>query len=118
MKNVVIFLNGLVLVGFGLWGYFQGRSATALIPVGFGTVLLVLYPSVRKEAMVMAHIAVLLTVLILIGLIKPLSAACERGDGGAIFRTSTMFISTLFALICFIKKFIDIRRARRTDASD
>ena len=64
----------------------------------------------------MAHIAVLLTLLILGGLVKPLTAALGREDGLAIARVSVMILSTIVALVFFIKSFVDVRRARAAAA--
>lgn len=107
-------INAVILIGFGLWAYLGSEtpSKTALIPVGFGAVLLSLYIGVKKENKVVAHIAVLLTLLILGGLVKPLTAALGREDGLAIARVSVMILSTVVALVFFIKSFIDVRRAR------
>ena len=55
----------------------------------------------------MAHIAVLLTLVILGGLVKPLTAAISREDGMAIMRVLVMIISTVVALFFFIKSFVD-----------
>ena len=54
------------LIAIGLWGYLEVTSPTALIPVGFGAALILCSSGVRKENKVVAHIAVLLTLLILI----------------------------------------------------
>lgn len=113
MKYLSSLVNALLLVVLGIWGYVTGGSVTALIPVAFGVILLILYPGVKKEAMVPAHIAVILTLIVAIALLKPLSAAWGRSDGPAIFRTIIMFISSVLALICFIKSFRDVRRARK-----
>ena len=61
-------INALILIGFGLWAYLGSDtpSKTALIPAGFGAVLLSLYKGVEKENKIIAHIAVLLTLLIVI----------------------------------------------------
>ena len=111
-------MNALILIGFGLWAYLGSDtpSKTALIPVGFGVVLLALYTGVKKENKVVAHIAVLLTLLILGGLVKPLTAALDRNDGLAIMRVAVMMASTVVALVFFIKSFIDVRRARAAAA--
>ena len=107
-------INALILIGFGAWAYFGSGtpSKTALIPVGFGVVILSLYKGVKKEDKIVAHIAVLLTLLILGGLVKPLLGALDRGDSLAIMRVSVMIVSTIVALFFFIKSFIDVRRAR------
>ena len=113
-------LNALILIGFGLWAYLGSDtpSKTALIPVGFGAMLLSLYRGVKKENKIVAHIAVLLTLLILGGLLKPLTAAVDREDGLAIMRVSVMIVSTIMALVFFIKNFIDVRRARASAARE
>jgi len=54
-------LNSIVLIAIGLWGYFETNAPTAFIPVGFGAILLLCTPGVRKENKVIAHVAVLLT---------------------------------------------------------
>jgi len=112
-------MNALILIGFGLWAYFGAEtpSKTALIPVGFGVVILSLYKGVKKEDKIVAHIAVLLTLLILGGLVKPLMGALDRNDGLAIARVAVMIISTVVALFFFIKSFIDVRRARAAKAA-
>ncbi len=111
-------INALILIGFGLWAYSGSEtpSKTALIPVVFGVVILSLYKGVKKEDKIVAHIAVLLTLLILGGLVKPLTAALGREDGLAIARVSVMILSTIVALVFFIKSFVDVRRARAAAA--
>lgn len=108
-------INALILIGFGLWAYLSSEtpSNTALIPVWFGVVLAIMVPGVKKENKIIAHVAVLLTLVILIALVvKPLPAALERSDGLAIMRVSVMILSTIVALVFFIKSFIDVRKAR------
>ena len=64
-------INALILIALSLWGYFSSEtpSMTALIPTAIGVVLLALNNGVKKENKVIAHIAVLLTLLSLIGLV-------------------------------------------------
>jgi hypothetical protein len=54
---------------------------------------------------VIAHIGVLVTVLILIGLGKPLGSQIEKGGIG-LFRVSIMMLSSLTAYVYFIRSFI------------
>jgi hypothetical protein len=115
-------INALILIGFGLWAFLEPKEATevasktALIPVGFGVLILLLYKGVKKEDKIIAHIAVLLTLLILGGLVKPLLGALDREDGLAIMRVAVMILSTIVALFYFIKSFVDVRRARAAAA--
>ena len=113
-------LNALLLVSIGAWGYFgsESPSPTALIPVGFGVVLLLLNPGVRKHNKAIAHIAVLLTLLILLGLAMPMKGAIERGDSLAIGRVAIMILSTVLAMVVFIKSFIDARKAKNASTDE
>ena len=107
-------LNAIILISMGLWGYFESESKaiTALIPVIIGIILLLVNKGVKNENKVLAHVAVLLTFLILLGLIKPLMGAFERENAYAIVRVLLMIISSLWAMISFIKSFISARKNR------
>lgn len=104
-------INAIVLILLGLWGYFGSEtpSLTAFIPVVTGLILLIITPGFKKGNRVIAHIAVVLTLVIFIALIKPLSGAIERLDNAAIIHVVIMMVSSLFALALFIKSFIDAR---------
>ena len=108
------FLNGLILTTLGLWGYFgsETRPITALKPVIIGAILLFLTQGIKNENKVIAHIAVVLTFLILIGLIKPLLGAVDRSNNAAIIRVGIMIFSTIVSMIFFIKSFINARKSR------
>ncbi len=107
-------INAITLIIFGAWGYFASDdpSPTAFIPVGFGIVLLALNNGVKKENKVIAHIAVVITLVVLIGLFMPLRGAIERADQPAVIRVALMILTTLMAMAFFIKSFIDARRKR------
>ncbi len=109
-------INAVLLIAMGLWAYFAAESApkTAFVPVGFGVVLLALNPGIKKENKVLAHIAVVLTLLVLLSLIMPLVGSINRGNGMAVIRVGIMMASSAFAMVCFIKSFKDARRARET----
>ena len=110
----VSLINAILLIALSAWGYFSSAtpSMTALIPAFIGVALLALNPGVKKENKVIAHIAVVLTLVVLIGLIKPLTGAIDRANNMAIFRVVVMMISTVAAMVYFIKSFIDARKAR------
>ena len=105
-------LNAVILISMGLWGYFESESKaiTALIPVIIGTILLLVNKGVKNENKALAHVAVLLTFLILFGLVKPLLGAFERENTYAVIRVLLMIISSLWAMISFIKSFISARK--------
>ena len=103
----ISFVNAITLISFGLWGYIAvDYSPTALIPVVFGVIILILNPGLKRENKVIAHIVVLLTFLILGGLVKPLMSTLESSNTMGITRVTLMMLSTLMALIVFIKSFI------------
>ena len=70
--HIASLVNAVSLIGLSLWGYLASSSPsiTALIPTFIGVVLIALNNGVKKENKVVAHIAVLLTLLILGGLVK------------------------------------------------
>ncbi len=106
------FINALVLIFLGSWAYFtsESPSLTALIPVFGGIILLAITPGFKKGNKVLAHIAVALTFILLLGLIKPLTGAIGRTDGPGITRVVVMMLSSLASVIVFVKSFIDARR--------
>ena len=57
-------------------------------------------------------IAVVLTFLVLLGLIKPLLGSLERTDTLAISRVAVMMFFTLVALIYFVRSFILARKKK------
>ncbi len=107
-------LNAVVLIAMGAWGYFGSitPSPTALIPVFFGIVLLVLTNSIRNEHKVLSHVAVVLTVLVVVALAaKPLGRALSENDTMAIVRIGAMIFTCVIALVYFIKSFMDARKS-------
>ncbi|MEM1447458.1 MAG: hypothetical protein AAF957_25675 [Planctomycetota bacterium] len=107
-------LNAILLVSLSGWGYFTSEtpSPTALIPAGIGVLLLLMNPGVKSHNKVIAHIAVLLTLIVLLGLVMPLRGALKRDDTMALVRVAVMMVSTVVAMVYFVKSFIDARKAR------
>ena len=112
--HTVSLINSLVLVIMGLWGYFESdsRPITALIPVIVGIILVLINNGVKKENKIIAHIAVLLTLIITIGLIKPFLGSLEKANITGTIRVSLMIISSLWAMIAFIQSFIAARKSK------
>ncbi|PID29335.1 MAG: hypothetical protein CR982_03005 [Candidatus Cloacimonadota bacterium] len=105
-------INAITLITLPLWGYFSSDtpSLTALIPTAIGVILLFLYKGLKNENKTIAHIAVIFTVIVLIGLIKPTLGAMDREDSLALIRVGVMVLTTIVAIILFVKSFIDARR--------
>ena len=117
MKPFILsMINSTILISMGSWSYLinESRPITALIPVFVGSCLLLLNKRVKNEDKVGSHLAVLLTLLIIIGLLKPLLGSFERDNYQAIFRIALMEITSILALLSFIKSFIETRKNRKT----
>ncbi len=108
-------LNAAALIVLSAWAYLgsDDPSLTALIPGGFGMALLLCQQGVIRENKAIAHVAAVLTLVVLIALLMPLSGAIGRGDTLAIVRTGLMAATSLVALIAFVQSFIAARKARR-----
>ena len=107
-------INALILITLGSWAYFSSDSPsfTALIPVFAGIILLFLFRGIKAGNRVAGHIAVIITLMILIGLIKPLTGAVGRGDDMAIARVGIMMLTGIYALIIFVKEFFQVRKSK------
>jgi len=106
-------LNSICLIVIGLWGYLEVSSPTALIPVGFGAALIFCSPGVKKENKVIAHIAVLLTLIILIALVgMRLPKSIDQGGLGLI-RVLLMIGTSVLSMVYFIISFIENRKVRK-----
>ena len=112
--NTVSLINSIVLISMGLWGYFESdsRPITALIPVIAGVILLLINSGVKKENKIASHVAVLLTLLIIIGLVKPFLGALDRENIAGIIRVSAMILTSFWAIITFVQSFISARKSK------
>lgn len=108
-------LNALTLIILGSWAYVASStpSITALIPVLGGIILIIITPGFKKGNRVFAHAAVTLTLILLLGLIKPLAGTIGRSDNQGTIRVLIMMAASLTAMIVFIKSFIDARRSSK-----
>ena len=103
-------INSLSLIFIGLWGYLEVVSPTALIPVVFGVILLLCTNGLKKQNKLIAHIAVLLTLVILLALIfMRLPKSLDSGGIGLI-RVIIMILTSIFSMVYFVKSFIANRK--------
>ena len=109
-------INAGALIIMGLWGYFATQSGTAFIPVGFGVILALCSPGVKSENKIVAHVAVLLTLLMLLALLGMRLPKAINAGGAGLIRTIIMIVTSVLAMVAFIKSFIDARKARKSAA--
>ena len=102
--HIASLVNGIILIVIGLWGYLESSSATSLIPVGIGAVLLLLNKGVKNSNKLIAHIAVLITLLSFAN-IMPLRSALSDGRSEAVLRIIIMLSSSVYAMVFFYQKF-------------
>jgi uncharacterized membrane protein (UPF0136 family) len=103
-------LNSITLIVIGLWGYFDVDSPTALIPVFFGVLLFLCNNGVKNENKVIAHIAVLLTLLLLIALVGMRLPKSIDSGGIGLYRVLAMILTSTLAMVAFIRSFINARK--------
>ena len=117
---------GLLLSGVGLVGYLaptvfgavgeKGTSATALIPTGFGAVLVLCglivlaKPTLRKHVM---HLVAMVGLLGAAGGFMPLTRnEFDFSKSGTVAGALMIVLSVAFVGLC-VKSFIDARKARK-----
>lgn len=106
-------LNSIVLISLGLWGYIDYtdvQSPTALIPVGFGVILLLCTIGLKKENKIIAHVAVLLTLFILVALVGMRLPKSLDSGGVGLFRVIAMIATSVLSMVAFVLSFIKARR--------
>ena len=114
-------INALTLIVLGLWGYIDVSNYklstivsfehwTALITVLFGIILLLCNKGIQNSNKAIAHVAVVLTLVVLIALVgKRLPISIDQGGVG-LFRVLAMSLSSFIAFIAFIRSFIENRK--------
>ena len=119
--QIMNLINALTLLALGLWGYIDVSNYklttiisfehwTALITVLFGIILLLCNRGIQNSNKAIAHIAVVLTLLVLIALVgKRLPISIDQGGVG-LFRVLAMSLSSFIAFIAFIRSFIENRK--------
>jgi len=113
-------LNALTLIIMGGWGAYATQlesSWTPLIPVIGGLILLACQKGVAAENKMIAHIAVLVTLLLVLGVARPLMSAVGDGDTMGMVRTGAMVITGILAMVAFIGSFRAARKAREASNS-
>ena len=104
--SIVNLINGLILIIAGLYGYFGitgstgTASVTALIPAAFGLLLVVLSLFWNKAPKVVSHIAIVLTLLLLIMILNRFMKVEIWNETKYVFLIC--IISNAFALFVFI----------------
>ena len=102
-------VNAILLISVGGWGYLESGSPTSLIPVVIGIILVLLNKGIKKQNKIVAHIAVLVT-LLGFALIMPLMKALDDGRNDAILRILIMLSSSVYAMVFFVRSFIQARK--------
>lgn len=109
-------INAITLIVLSLWGFVEIglSSTTALIPAAAGVLLLACQRGVKEDNKIMAHLAVLITLALLLALLIPLGSALRADYEAplALLRMGLMVASCGLALLAFARSFIAARNAR------
>tara|TARA_B100001029_G_C15052695_1_gene451964 strand:- start:1139 stop:1477 length:339 start_codon:yes stop_codon:yes gene_type:complete len=103
-------INSFTLIILSFWGYLDTGSGTAFIPFGFGLFLLLCHNGLKKENKIIAHVAVLLTLILLIALVVMRLPKSLDAGGIGLYRVIFMIITSFIAMLTFIQSFIKARR--------
>ena len=95
-----------------IWEYLTHSTLTItpLIPMFIGIILLFCTNGIKNQNKIIAHIAVFITLLALVGLFKPLASAISDSRGLSVFRVSLMLITCISSMIAFVRSFIAARK--------
>ena len=115
-------INSLTLILMPLWAYltYEGtaekpeQSITALIPLFLGIILFLCNNGIKKENKVIAHIAVVVTFIALLGLFMPLKAAIAEDRTLSLVRVTIMLFTGMLAMITFVRSFIANRKSKQS----
>ena len=115
-------INSLTLILMPLWAYltYEGtaekpeQSITALIPLFLGIILFLCNNGIKKENKVIAHIAVVVTFIALLGLFMPLKAAIAEDRTLSLLRVAIMLFTGMLAMITFVRSFIANRKSKQS----
>ena len=110
-------INSLTLILMPLWSYltYEGTvekpdQSIIFIPLFLGVILLLCTKGIKNNNKIIAHVAVLITLIAIGGLSKPLMSAIEEGRNLGVFRVSLMVLTSIIAMITFVKSFIEARK--------
>jgi Ca2+/Na+ antiporter len=102
MKNHQIMIaNALILIVTGLIGYISSGSPTALIADGIGVILLILSFPTKNDNAVVAHIAVVLT---LITAVMFWIVGFNRANNMILVMAAVTSLAFVFYILNFIKR--------------
>ena len=94
----------------GVYRLHRRSAPTALIPVGFGVILLLCTIGLKKENKIIAHVAVLLTLVILVALVGMRLPKSLDSGGVGLFRVIAMIVTSVLSMVAFVLSFIKARR--------
>lgn len=111
---MISMMNAFILLGLGLWGYLgtASQSPVELIPVFIGALLMSFVQKLRYGSKSYTRISLILTSLILVALVKPLTDAVVLTDSTAMIRVCVMMVSCAITLGFLVRKLVKVRKGR------
>ncbi|MEM7242257.1 MAG: hypothetical protein AAF429_08735 [Pseudomonadota bacterium] len=107
-------INAIVLIIMADWAYLSADVPhfMMLIPAIVGFILIFCNRGIKRDDKMIAHIAVLLTCLMLLSGLWYVVQGLRLGDMLMVLRNGAMSGTSILAMVYFIKSFRDARRAR------
>ena len=90
------------------------QTITALNPLIIGVILILCNNGIKNENKVIAHIAVVVTLIALLGLFMPLKAAIAEDRTLSLVRVAIMLFTGMLAMITFVRSFIANRKSKQS----
>ena len=101
-------INSLVLLIIGLWGFGASGwgSTTALIAPSFGVLFLILMPFFNKGNKTVIYAVMVLTLILMIALLRPLTREMGQNDYQGVLRVATMMFSCITTTVVYYRNFL------------
>ncbi|TVR86901.1 MAG: hypothetical protein EA411_09235 [Saprospirales bacterium] len=108
-------IAGFTLIVFSLWAWFSAENGswTALLPVGFGGIFLILSNGIKNGNRKVLIALTAYSILVTLALYMPFQRAWEGGDNLATIRTLIMVGVCVVAVIAYIKSFPHFGREKK-----
>ena len=106
-SNQAAIINSIILLSIGLWGYAANNFSahTAIVPIGFGILLMVLSRYMKNENKLIHYIVFGLTLVIMVAMLRPFLRNAEQEDLNGMIRVGLEMAACAMALIIYIRNF-------------
>jgi uncharacterized membrane protein (UPF0136 family) len=111
----VAFINSIVLLIVGFWGYAANNFAmhTAIVPIGSGILFLILSKFLKTPAKGLLMLMMTLALALVIAFTVPFLRNVEQGDFAGMFRLVVEMAACAFAFIMYLRNLKLLKKANK-----